>query len=344
MRKLKYWEAISEATVQCMEEDPSIFLTGIGVDDFKGMFGTTLEASRRFGSKRVFDIPNGENAMAGIAIGAAAAGKRPLVVHPRNDFMFLAMDQIFNLAAKWRYMFGNKSGVPVVFRGIVGRGWGQGATHSQSLQAVFAHFPGLYVATPASPADAKGLLVGALRGDGPVILLENRALYEHEGEVLEEPITIPFGKGRVVKPGKDVTIVGVSLMAYEAERAATLLADQGIDAEVIDPRSVRPLDADLILESLEKTGRLVVADTSWAFCGIAAEVAAIAAERGWQHLRAPVRRVTPPDCPAPVSKPLEDAFHPGPRVIAEACLQLMEAPMSASRRLADVHAEFQGPY
>lgn len=344
MRKLKYWEAISEATVQCMEQDPSIFLTGIGVDDFKGVFGTTLEASRRFGSKRVFDIPNGENAMAGIAIGAAVVGKRPLVVHPRNDFMFLAMDQIFNLAAKWRYMFGNKSGVPVVFRGIVGRGWGQGATHSQSLQAVFAHFPGLYVATPASPPDAKGLLVSALRGDGPVILLENRALYEQEGEVSEDVIAVPFGKGRIVKPGRDVTIVGVSLMAYEGERAATILADHGIDAEVIDLRSVRPLDTELILQSLEKTGRLVVADTSWAFCGVAAEVAALAAERGWQYLRAPVRRVTPPDCPAPVSKPLEDAFHPGPLAIAEACLQLMDAPKPVSRRFAAAHADFQGPY
>src|SRR5215467_8560311 len=186
MRKLKYWQAISEATVQCMEEDPSIFLTGIGVDDFKGIFGTTAEAYRRFGAARVFDIPNGENATTGIAIGAAAVGKRPLVVHPRNDFMFLCMDQLLNLAAKWRYMFGGKTGVPVVFRGIVGRGWGQGATHSQSLQATFAHFPGLHVAAPASPGDAKGLMISALTGSTPVILLENRALYEHEGEVAEE--------------------------------------------------------------------------------------------------------------------------------------------------------------
>src|SRR5438105_9347402 len=198
MRRLKYWQAISEATVQCMEDDPSIFIAGIGGDDFKGIFGTTLAAHQRFGSKRVLDIPNCENAMTGIAIGAAAVGQRPLIVHPRNDFMFLAMDQMFNLAAKWRYMFGDKSGVPVVFRGIIGRGWGQGATHSQSLQSVFAHFPGLYVAMPASPADAKGLLVSALRGDGPVVLLENRALYELEGEVPEAPIAIPFGSGRVV--------------------------------------------------------------------------------------------------------------------------------------------------
>src|SRR3981081_2095942 len=154
-----------------MEADLDIFVAGIGVDDFKGIFGTTAEAYRRFGPARVFDIPNGENAMTGIAIGAAAVGKRPLVVHPRNDFMFLAMDQLINLAAKWRYMFGDKGGVPVVTRAIVGRGWGQGATHSQSLHATFAHFPGLIVVTPASPADAKGLLVSALQGSAPVIKL-----------------------------------------------------------------------------------------------------------------------------------------------------------------------------
>src|SRR5580765_2125691 len=233
MRRLSYGQAISEATVQCMEADPSIFVAGIGVDDFKGIFGTTAEAFRRFGPARVFDIPNGENAMTGIAIGAAAVGKRPLVVHPRNDFMFLCMDQLFNLAAKWRYMFGNRSGgVPVVFRGIVGRGWGQGATHSQSLQALFAHFPGLYVGTPATPADAKGLLVSALQGTGPVVLLENRALYELKGEVPEALEPVPFGKGAVTRPGKDITIVGISLMAYEALRAAAILAEQGIDAEV----------------------------------------------------------------------------------------------------------------
>src|ERR671932_281107 len=213
MRTLKYWQAISEATVQCMEADPSIFVAGIGVDDFKGIFGTTRGAFERFGRARVVDIPNCENAFAGITIGAAAVGKRPLVVHPRNDFMFLATDQLINLAAKWRYMVGNKSGVPVVTRAIVGRGWGQGATHSQSLHALFAHFPGLYVATPAFPADAKGLLVSALRGGNPVILLENRALYETEGEVSEGLVPLAFGKARVAREGTDITIVGASLMA-----------------------------------------------------------------------------------------------------------------------------------
>jgi len=344
VQRLRYWQAISQALVQCMERDPNIIITGIGVDDFKGIFGTTRAAFERFGAARVIDIPNCENAFAGIAIGAAAMGKRPVVVHPRNDFMFLAFDQIMNLAAKWKYMYQAKRGVPVVFRGIVGRGWGQGATHSQSLQSLFAHFPGLHVATPASPADAKGLLVAALRGDTPAVLLENRALYELEGDVPEEPVPVPFGEARVVREGTDVTIVGASLMAYEATRAADLLAEHGISAEVIDPRSLRPLDTGTILESLRKTGRLIVADTSWAMYGFSAEVAALAAEYGHAFLKAPVRRVTPLDCPAPVSRPLEEAFHPTPMTIVRACLDVLELTATASRALADVQARFAGPY
>jgi pyruvate dehydrogenase E1 component beta subunit len=344
VRTLKYWQAISEATVQCMEADPSIFVAGIGVDDFKGIFGTTRAAFERFGSSRVFDIPNCENAFAGITIGAAAVGKRPLVVHPRNDFMFLAMDQLMNLAAKWRYMYGDKGGVPVVTRAIVGRGWGQGATHSQSLHATFGHFPGLAVITPASPADAKGLLVSALTGSGPVIILENRALYELEEDVSEEANPIPFGKGRVVVEGTDITIVAASLMVHEAVRAAAMLGEHGISAEVVDPRTVRPLDEEIILNSIEKTHHLVVADTSWARYGLSAEVAAVAAEKGFSSLKAPVRRVTPPDCPAPVSKPLEDAFHPNPMSIAQACLDVLRSDGALNGAVADVQAKFFGPY
>ncbi len=344
MQRLKYWQAISQALVQSMERDPNIFIAGIGVDDFKGTFGTTREAFERFGSARVIDIPNCENAFTGIAIGAAAMGKRPVVVHPRNDFMFLALDQILNLAAKWKYMYQAERGVPVVFRAIVGRGWGQGATHSQSLQSLFAHFPGLHVATPAFPADAKGMLCSALRGDTPAVFLENRAVYDLEGDVPEDGTPIPFGQARVVREGADITIVGVSLMAYEAVRAADLLAEHGVHAEVIDPRSVRPIDEATILRSLRKTGRLVVADTSWATCGFSAEIAAIAAGEGYGWLKAPVRRVTVPDCPAPVSRPLEEAYHPTPMTIVQACLDLLGMETSSKRALTDVQAQFAGPY
>ncbi|MFD6465722.1 alpha-ketoacid dehydrogenase subunit beta [Streptomyces goshikiensis] len=344
MRKLTYWQAISEATVQCMEADPGVFVAGEGVDDPTGVFGTTRAAYERFGSSRVIDVPNSENATAGIAVGAAAMGRRPLIVHSRADFMFLAMDPLINLAAKWRYMYGNQSQVPVVTRGVVGRGWGQGATHSQSLQSVFGHFPGLYVATPASPADAKGLLVQALRSDTPVLLLENRRLYQIEGEVPREPVAIPFGKGRIARAGTDVTVVAASLMVHEAERAADLLAGQGISVEVIDVRSIRPLDDELICASVSRTGRLVVADTSWARYGFAAEVAAVVAENVLGDLRHPVRRVTLPDSPAPVSFPLEEAFHPDADKIARACLDVLGVAGAPVPEVAAVTSEFIGPY
>lgn len=343
-RTLTYWQAISEATVQCMADDPRVFVAGEGVDDPTGIYGTTRAAFERFGPSRVWDLPNSENACAGIAVGAAAMGGRPLMVHSRADFMFLAMDALINLAAKWRYMYGNQGGVPVVTRGVVGRGWGQGATHSQSLHSVFGHFPGLYVAAPASPADAKGLLVQALRSQTPVVLMENRGLYQVTGEVPEEAVPVPFGRGRVARHGTDVTVVAASLMVHEALRAADLLAGQGVSVEVVDVRSIRPLDTDLICASVARTGRLVVADTSWSRYGFAAEVAAVVAERALGDLRQPVRRVTPPDCPAPVSHPLEEAFHPNADRIAAACLDLMGAERRVIPKLADVTAGFIGPY
>jgi acetoin:2,6-dichlorophenolindophenol oxidoreductase subunit beta len=344
MRRLKFYEAINEAIIQCMQADPSIFLAGIGIKDPDGFWGTTEEANERF-PDRVYDIPNCENAFAGIVIGAAAMGKRPLVSHPRNDFMFLATDMLINLAAKWKYMYQNGTSVPVVTRASVGRGFGQGATHSQSTHALFGHFPGLYVATPCFPSDIKGLLTSALTGDVPVIIIENRAVYNLEDEVPEESYTIPFGKGRILREGTDVTIVGASLMAYEATRAATILSEQhGISAEVIDPRSIRPLDEEIILKSIAKTRHLVVADTSHATYGFAAEVAAVAAEKGFADLRAPVRRVTLPDSPAPVTKSLEDVFHPTPRSIAQACIDVLRADVQVTTHARDVQEAFAGPY
>ena len=343
MRRLTYGQAISEATVQCMEADPNIFVAGIGVDDFKGIFGTTAEAFRRFGPARVFDIPNGENAMTGIAIGAAAVGKRPLIVHPRNDFMFLCMDQLFNLAAKWRYMFGNRGGVPVVFRGIVGRGWGQGATHSQSLQAPLAHFPGLTVVMPAFPSDAKGLTIAALQHDGPVVILEHRSLYNTAGPVSEEFKPMPIGKAIKSREGNDITIVGTSWMAYEALHAAEELTRHNVDAEVINLHTIRPLDETTILDSIKKTGHLIVADTSWELCGVASEIAALAAEKAWHSLKAPVIRIALPNCPAPVSAKLEEAFYPKASTIARAALTILGLePAHVGDLTREDH--FKGPY
>ena len=327
-----------------MEADPSIFVTGIAVDYPSGIFGTTTEATKRFGPDRVFDAPAMENALTGIAIGAAAMGKRPVIVHPRNDFMFLSFDNLINLAAKWRYMFLGRAGnVPIVVRAVIGKGWGQGATHSQSLQAPLAHFPGLTVLMPASPADAKGLTLAALQHHGPVVILEHRSLYSVTGEVDEAPTPTPLGKAKVTRKGKDITIVGTSLMALEAMYAAEELEKHGVDAEVIDLRSIRPLDEETILESVKKTGHLIVTDTSWELCGIASEVAALVAEKAFPYLKGPVRRIALPNCPAPVSFKLEEVFYPKASTIAKAALVTLGADPDRVGELAR-EDNFKGPY
>jgi pyruvate/2-oxoglutarate/acetoin dehydrogenase E1 component len=343
-RNLKYWEALSEGLVQAMDLDPSIFVTGIAVDYGSGIFGSTIEATKRFGPGRVFDSPSMENALTGIAIGAAAMGKRPVVVHPRNDFMFLAFDQMINLAAKWKYMYGGNAGsMPLVVRGVVGKGWGQGATHSQSTHAPLAHFPGLQVVLPAFPADAKGLTLAALRSDSPTVILEHRALYNTEGPVPEEPVPTPIGKAAVIRQGTDLTVVGLSFMAYEALHAAESLEEEGVSVEVIDARSVRPLDEETILASVRKTGRLIVVDTSWELCGFVSEVAALAAEKGFDSLKGPVGRIALANCPAPVSLPLEDAFYPKASTIARAALSMLG---KSHDLIGDIDREdnFKGPY
>jgi pyruvate/2-oxoglutarate/acetoin dehydrogenase E1 component len=327
-----------------MERDPSIFMTGIAVDYPSGIFGSTVEATKRFGPARVFEAPAMENALTGIAVGAAAVGKRPIVVHPRNDFMFLAFDNLLNLATKWRYMYGGKNGnAPIVVRAVVGRGWGQGATHSQSTHAPLAHFPGLVVAMPAFPADAKGLMLAALKHNGPVVLVEHRTLYETTGPVPEEPVAIAFGRAAVVREGSDLTIVATSFMSYETVHAADELAKNGIEAEVIDLRTIRPLDEDTILASVRKTGRLMVADTSWELCGTTSEVAALAAEKAFEHLKAPVRRIALANCPAPVSQPLEKAFYPTASTIAKAAMAML-GRKDGSLGHIDRADTFKGPY
>lgn len=343
MRTMKYKEALSEGTVLAMEQDESIFMTGHAVDYPSGMFGSTTEAAERF-PKRVFDSPSMENAFAGIAVGAAAMGKRPVLVHPRADFMFLAFDQLINLAAKWKYMYGGNAGsMPVVVRAIIGKGWGQGATHSQSLQSPLAHFPGLTVAMPATPASAKGLMLSALTADHPVIIFEHRSLFDVEGEVPEGMEPTPFGQAEVLRQGTDVTIVATSLMVTEAMHAAEELAKHNVSAEVIDPQTIRPLDEKTILASVKKTGRLIVADTSWEMCGFASEVAALAAEKAFAHLKAPVRRICLANCPAPVSMTLEQVFYPKASTLANAALAMVGATGSASDDIG-LEDNFKGPY
>ena len=263
----------------------------------------------------VIDTPVSENAMTGAAVGAAIAGMRPIVVHPRMDFMFYAFDPIFNEAANWHYMYGGKSSVPVVFWGVINRGGEQAAQHSQALHAMFAHAPGLKVVMPATPFDAKGLMVAAIRDANPVVYIDDRWLYRNEEPVPEELYEVEIGRGIIRKPGKDVTLVAISFMAQEAMLATQELSSAGIDVELIDPRTVKPLDIALIVKSVMKTGRLVIADVGWLTCGVASEIAALVSEQAFHHLKAPVRRITLPDCPAPASISLEKVYYKSSRDI-----------------------------
>lgn len=344
MRELTYAQALSEGLCQTMERDPSVFVTGIAVDYPSGIFGSTVEAAKRFGPTRVFDAPAMENALTGIMLGAAQVGKRPVIVHARNDFMILSLDILINVAAKWRYMFNGRAGtLPVVVRAVIGKGWGQGATHSQSLQSVLAHFPGLTVVMPAFPNDAKGLTIAALQHHSPVIILEHRTLFSTKGDVPEAFTPTPLGKANRVRSGSHISIVATSLMAYEALHAAEELARHGVEADVIDLRTIRPLDEETIIDSIKKTGHLIVADTSWELCGVSSEIAALAAEKAWRYLKAPVRRIALSNCPAPVSHKLEEAFYPKASTIARAALATLGAD---PERVGDLSREdnFKGPY
>ena len=345
-RTLRYREALDEGLLQAMERDESVFCLGVGVDDPKGIFGTTVSAHRKFGSARVMDSPLAENAMTGIAVGAALSGMRPVLVHARNDFLLLTMDQLVNHAAKWRYMSGGLLRVPMTVRAIIGRGWGQAAQHSQSLQAMFAHVPGLRVAMPSNAHDAKGLLLAAIADDSPVVLLEHRGLFEESAVVPAEPYALPVGSAAVVRPGRDATVVAISQMVGEALKAAAALEAEGISVEVVDPRWLAPLDDETILGSARRTRRLVIADTAWTSFGVSAEIAARAAEQLFGVLRAPVARVALPDVPTPCSPVLERAYYPGATEIATAVRRLL-GMSSAEPQLHGTGAEsaaFKGPF
>lgn len=317
-RGLAYREAILEATTRLMEADPCVFIIGEGVDDGGGVFGTTKGLHEKFGKMRCMDTALAENGITGIAVGSAVAGMRPILVHMRVDFLPLSFDQIINHAAKWRYMFGGKVNVPITIRAITGRGWGSAAQHSQSLHSLFANIPGLKVLMPSTPYDAKGLLVSAVEDDDPVIIIEHRWLYEHTGHVPEGLYRVPVGKGVVRRPGKDVTIAALSYMNYEALLACDELYRQGIECELVDLRSVKPLDASIVIESVRKTGRLVIADTGWKDCGIGAELIARLTEEAFGALKAPPVRITLPECPTPASPALEALYYPGKDSIVEA--------------------------
>ncbi len=329
MRKLNYAAAIREAHAQLLASDPRVFVLGQGLWSPWYAGSTLKDLDTDFGRERVIDSPVSENATTGAAVGAAIAGMRPILFHPRMDFMLLAVDPIVNQAANWSYVFGGRTGVPVVIRSVINRRGEQGAQHSQALQAIYAHIPGLKVVMPSTAHDAKGLLISASRDGNPVVYIDDRILYDEVGDVPEEMYEVPIGTAAVRRTGNDVTIVATSHAASEAVKASTELESQGIDAEIIDLRSVKPWDHECVLESVAKTGRLVIADPAWKTCGLAAEIAATVAAEGFDNLIAPIGRVCLPDAPAPASFKQEEAYYIGQRHIVSA----VEKMLGRSRRL-----------
>ena len=325
-RNLKFVEALHEALDLCMADDPRVFIMGLGAPDPAGIFGSTKGLVDKYGPRRVLDMPVAENAMTGVLLGAALRGMRPVMTHIRLEFAMLAMDQIANQAAKWHYMFGGRASVPLVIRMVVGRGWGQGPQHSQSLQSWFAHVPGLKVVMPATPHDAKGLLISAIQDNNPVIFIEHRWLYNVHGPVPEGFYQVPLGQPHVLRPGRDVTIATTSYMTLEAARAAAQLALEGIDVEIVDLRTLNPFDETLVVESVRKTGRLIVADTGWRSVGFAAEVVARVAEQCLGDLKQPPVRVTLPDLPTPTTRALANYYYPLVSDISAAVRKLLGRP------------------
>lgn len=322
-RNLHYEEAINEALHQTMAADPSVFLIGQGVKSPWYVGNTCTGLLDRFGESRVIDTPVSENAMTGAAVGAALAGMRAIVVHPRLDFLVYGLDPLVNHAANWHYMNGGRAPVPMVLWGIINRGGEQGAQHSQSLHAWFAHVPGLKVVMPATPYDAKGLLVAAIRDANPVVYLPDRWLHGYTGAVPEDIYEVPIGQAAIRRAGTEITIVASSYLAAEAVKAGEELARRGIDAEILDLRTIKPLDRRSIVTSVQKTGRLLVADGGWTSFGVSAEVAAVVAEDAFASLKAPIKRVALPDIPAPASQSLERVYYKNSTHIVDAVCDML---------------------
>ena len=331
-RKISYKDAVNEALAQEMERDSSVIVMGednVGghgspgtLDAWGGVLGVTKGLYGKFGD-RIMDTPISESAFVGAAVGAAACGMRPVAELMFVYFMGVCFDQLLNQAAKFRYMFGGKAETPVVIRTMYGGGFQAAAQHSQCLYSLFAHIPGLKVVLPSTPYDVKGLLIQAIRDNDPVIFFEHKALYGMKGEVPEEPYVIPFGKANIVREGKDITIVALGRMVHMATQAAAALAKDGIEAEVIDPRTISPLDEATILKSVEKTGKLVVVDESHQRCSMAADISAVVAQEAFSALTAPIKLVTAPHVPPPFSGALEKLYIPDAAKIEAAARSIL---------------------
>jgi len=345
-RLLTYVEALREGVAQEMERDPRVFLFGLDVDDHKAIQGSTRGLQQKFGPQRVFTTPLSEDSMTGLGIGAAMAGMRPIHVHIRMDFLMLCMNQLVNMGSKAHYMYGGTVKVPLVVRSMIGKSWGQGAQHSQGLHALFMHIPGLKVVAPSNAHDAKGCMIAAIRDDNPVIVVEHRLLYLSEAYVPEESFTVEPGHARVCTQGEDITVVGVSNMVMECLRAQEMLAEEGIHAEVIDPIWLSPLNAETIVASAERTGKLLVVDNAWLTCGTSAEIVARVAELASRPIQFVRMGFAPTPCPP--SPTLEHEFYPNPATIAQRIHEMVRPgvawqPDKERAKLA-YQMHFRGPF
>lgn len=346
-RLINYAQAIYEATDQEMTRDDGVFVYGLGVDDPNLLYGTLKGLVDKYGADRVFDTPIAEEGMTGFGVGAAMGGMRPIHVHIRMDFLLLAMNQIVNLAAKAHYMYGGAVSVPMVIRSIIGRSWGQGAQHSQGLQAMFMHVPGLRVVAPTTPYDAKGAMVQSIRDDNPVMFVEHRLLHKQLGHVPEESYVVPIGQARTLAHGDDVTIVGISHVVFDCVRAAHALKDEGINAEVIDPLWLAPLSIHPIVESVRRTGRLLVVDSGWTSCGATSEIITRTIEELQDVRPIKVQRMGFAPVTCPTTRCLEDLFYPNATTIGQAAYQLVKGKGSTWEPTIDQAPElleFRGPF
>jgi pyruvate dehydrogenase E1 component beta subunit len=324
-RILSYVDALREALDLALELDPNVFVLGQGVNDARGMFGVTTDLHKKYGVSRVFDTPLSEEGLTGICVGAALTGMRPVYLHNRPDFLLLAFNQIVTHASKYHYMDNGKSTVPMVIWSAIGRGWGSGAQHSQAIQGLLMCVPGLKIVMPSTPYDAKGLMLSAIADNNPVLIFEHRWSMRNKGVVPEGLYKVPIGKGIYRRQGNDLTVVGSSHILELAVQALDELAAKGITADVIDLRTLKPLDKEIILSSLKKTGRILIVDTGWQMGGVCAEIGCLAAEEGFHYLKAPVQRIGLPDAPCPAGFTLEQFYYPDKERIKKRIEEMLSA-------------------
>ncbi|MGP0630189.1 alpha-ketoacid dehydrogenase subunit beta [Nitrospina sp. 32_T5] len=323
-RVLTYVDALREALAIALDLDPKVFVLGQGVNDARGMFGVTTGLNKDFGEHRVFDTPLSEEGLTGICTGAALNGARPVYLHNRPDFLLLAFNQIVTHASKFHYIDHGQSKVPWVIWAAIGRGWGSGSQHSQAIQGMLLGVPGLKIIMPSTAYDAKGLMLAAIADNNPVLIFEHRWAMKTKGIVPEGIYRVPIGKGVYRAHGEHLTIVGTSHALLLAQDALDDLKSEGITADVIDLRTLKPLDEDIILESVKKTGKLLVVDTGWSTGGVCAEIGCLVAEKAFEHLKAPVKRIGLPDAPTPAGYTLEQYYYPDKERIAQAIRDLVK--------------------